>query len=415
MRDLIKNIILDQKQLTWDEHFIRRDIPDLFHKSDDIIVISGVRRCGKSTLMQQIRMDHAEHDFYFNFDDERLVNFTLDHFQMLQEVLIELYGEQKTWYFDEIQNITGWERFVRRLHDYGNKIYLTGSNATMLSRELGTHLTGRYLRFELYPFSFAEFLRIKGQNRHTGDASTKGKATLNRFFGEYLKSGGFPQYIATGNELYLKSLYESILYRDVMVRNNLTNEHEIAVLVNYLAANISNLVSYNNLRGITGIKNATTVKKYVDLLKDSYLLFPVSKFDYSVRKQVQNPKKVYFIDPALALKLGFSFSENRGRLLENLVYIELRRRTAETWYYNQGNECDFIIRSGNKVTEVIQVCWSVSDPEVRKRELSGLSDAMDKFGLEHGTVITREEKENFFHNGHTVKIIPITEWLLDDG
>jgi hypothetical protein len=378
------------------------------------VVISGVRRCGKSTLLHQIRHDNAEQDFYFNFDDERLVNFTVEHFQLLQQVLIELFGEQNTFYFDEIQNVTGWERFVRRLHDYGCKVFLTGSNATMLSRELGTRLTGRYLRFELYPFSFAEFLRFKGMHQGiAGRQDTRKKAFISRWFEEYFKTGGFPQYIDTGNDLYLKSLYESILYRDVMVRNHLTHEHEISVLVNYLAGNVSKLISYNSLTEITGVKNPTTIKKYLDFLQDTYLLFQISKYDFSIKKQIQNPKKIYFIDHALVSRLGFRFSENHGRILENLVFIELQRRGKEVWYHHGKHECDFIIRTKETVTEAIQVCYSLSEAAVRKRELTGLSEAMQCYKLKHGMILTREEQEEIKIDGLLINIVPIAGWLLE--
>jgi hypothetical protein len=414
MKELLKNIILDQQQLTWSEQYIRRDFPNDYLTVKDVVVISGVRRCGKSTLLHQIRHDNAERDFYFNFDDERLVNFTVEHFQLLQQVLIELFGEQNIFYFDEIQNVTGWERFVRRLHDYGCKVFLTGSNATMLSRELGTRLTGRYLRFELYPFSFAEFLHVKGMHQGTaGRQDTRKKALISRWFEEYFKTGGFPQYIDTGNDLYLKSLYESILYRDVMVRNHLTHEHEVSVLVNYLAGNVSRLISYNSLTGITGVKNPTTIKKYLDFLQDTYLLFQISKYDFSIKKQIQNPKKIYFIDHALVSRLGFRFSENHGRLLENLVFIELRRRGKEVWYHHGKHECDFIIRTKETVTEAIQVCYSLSEEAVRKRELTGLTEAMQCYKLKHGTILTREEQEEIKIDGLVISIVPIAGWLLE--
>ena len=362
MKELLKNIILDQQQLTWKDQYILRDFPDDYVRSKDIVVISGVRRCGKSTLLHQIRQGNAERDYYFNFDDERLVNFTVEHFQLLQQVLIELFGVQNTFYFDEIQNVVGWERFVRRLNDYGCKVFLTGSNATMLSRELGTHLTGRYLRFELFPFSFEEFLRVKGMDPgKAGRRDTQKKAFINRWFSEYFRMGGFPQYIDSGNDLYLKSLYESILYRDVMVRNHLTHEHEISLLVNYLAGNVSNLISYNSLTAITGVRNPTTIKNYMDFLQDTYLLFQVSKYDFSIKKQVQNPKKIYFIDSALVSRLGFRFSENFGRLLENFVFIELRRKGKQIWYHHGKYECDFIIQITGIVTDAIQVAipWQI--------------------------------------------------------
>ena len=238
-KDLIKTVIADQ-----DYYFeqakdsIKREFSGNFCNSQDIVIITGIRRCGKSTLLQQIRATQTEKDYYINFDDERLVSFKVEDFQMLLELFYELFGEQKTFYFDEIQNVEQWERFVRRLHDTGNKVYITGSNARMLSRELGTHLTGRYLSYELYPFSFKEFILCKnpdllGKNYY----KTNVKAEFLALFHEYFNNGGFPNFVKTGDELALKTLFENILYRDIMVRNNITNEKEIKELVSYLAGN----------------------------------------------------------------------------------------------------------------------------------------------------------------------------------
>ena len=297
----ISQIIADQQSLG----FKPSDLPRLGINSFDnnITVISGVRRCGKSTLLHEIRLKNSEKDYFFNFDDERLVNFKVEDFQLLYEVFIELFGKQSTFYFDEIQNVAGWERFVRRLHDYKNKVYITGSNASMLSRELGTHLTGRFYQQELFPFSFSEFLEYTGNSKpKTSLLNTEQKVQLHREFLSFFNKGGFPGYLQSGNTQYLKSLYESIIYRDVMVRNGLTNEKEILELVHFVASNTSKLFSYNSLTKVIGVKNATTVKSYLSFLENTYLLFLVNKYDFSVKKQIQNPKKIYFID--LGLEIG---------------------------------------------------------------------------------------------------------------
>ena len=324
MKNSIRQVIFDQKQRVLDSSTVVRHIDEALVRSSEILVISGIRRCGKSTLLQQIRQNQAEKDYYLNFDDDRLISFTVDDFQTLYELFIELFGVQKTFYFDEIQNVKGWERFVRRLYDAGNKVFVTGSNATMLSRELGTHLTGRYCRFELYPFSFAEYLTFNSITVDVADTfTTTGRALLSQRFQLYLQSGGFPLYIQTNNDFIIKSLFESIVYKDILVRNSITNEREMLELLYYLASNFSKLSSNNSLTKVIGVKNATTVKHYIDCIQNTYLLFQVSKFDYSLKKQIQNMKKTYFIDNAIVNKIGFHFSENSGRLLENLVFIEL--------------------------------------------------------------------------------------------
>jgi uncharacterized protein len=407
----LSQIIADQQSLGFKSNDLPRldtDFPD-----KEMVVISGIRRCGKSTLLYEIREANVEKNYYFNFDDERLINFQVDDFQLLYEVFIELFGKQSTFYFDEIQNIVGWERFVRRLYDYGNKVYITGSNASMLSRELGTHLTGRYFRKELYPFSFPEFLKFKG---HTLPGktlfSTHEKVALHKKFLDYFISGGFPAYLRSGNRQYLKSLYESIIYRDVMVRNGLTLEKEILELVHYIASNTSRLISYNSLTKVIGVKNATTVKNYLGYLENTYLVFLVSKYDFSLKKQIHNPKKVYFIDLGLIRELGFHHSEDNGRLLENLVFIELKRRGKEIYYHSVKHECDFLIKEKNRIVQAIQVSWSIYSLETKKREIDGLLEAMSIHKLQKGLILTDDEEDELTVNGCEIRILPTWKWLL---
>lgn len=404
-------IIADQQELRFKDSDLER--LDILKSDKEILVVSGVRRCGKSTLLHEIRNKNEERDYYFNFDDERLIDFNVDDFQLLYEVFIELFGVQAVFYFDEIQNIKGWERFVRRLYDYGNKVYITGSNASMLSRELGTHLTGRFIRKELFPFSFREFLQYSKFSYISGSLfSTKQKAELKRGFKEYFRKGGFPVYIDTQDKQYLHSLYQSILYRDVMVRNGLTNEKELLELVHFMASNTSKLFSYNGLKNVAGIRNASTIKSYLEHLQDTYLLFLVNKYDASVKKQIHNPKKGYFIDIGLVRELGFHHSEDNGRLLENLVFIELKRRGYDIFYHNEKKECDFVLREGNKIVRAIQVCWSLSESATRKRELGGLLDALKCYDLKGGLILTEDEEGTEVIDGFKVMILPVWKWLL---
>jgi predicted AAA+ superfamily ATPase len=407
----LTQIVADQQELGFKSTDLER-LSDL-GPGKEILVISGVRRCGKSTLLNEIRHKSKESDYYFNFDDERLIDFNVDDFQDLYEVFLELFGKQVTFYFDEIQNIPGWERFVRRLYDYNNKVYITGSNASMLSRELGTHLTGRYTRMELYPFSFSEYLSFtKFDYSKTTALSTQGKSEIKSRFNNYFRKGGFPTYVETGNKQYLKSLYESILYRDVMVRNSLTNEKELLELVHFMASNTSKLFSYNSLAKVIGVKNATTIKNYLDYLQNTYLLFLVSKYDRSVKKQLHNPKKGYFVDFGLVRELGFHHSEDNGRLLENLVFIELKRRGKEIYYHHQKYECDFVLKEKNEINEAIQVSWSVYDDLTRKREIDGLTDALKCYGLKEGLIITEDEDDIFNINDFKIIVKPAWKWLL---
>lgn len=412
MKELLKSVLFDQQKLVWNVRSVKRDFPAAYLVNKEIVIITGIRRCGKSTLLQQIRAEQPEKDYFFNFDDDRLIQFHVDDFQILYETFIELFGVQKTFYFDEIQNIPGWERFVRRLHDYGNKVFITGSNANMLSRELGTHLTGRYVNHDLYPFSFKEFLEFKGKSPSPSEMyGTEGKSEIKALFSQFFSLGGFPSFLESQNDNYIKSLYENILYRDVMVRNHLTNEKEILELVYYLASNISRLSSFNSLAKTIGVKNASTVSNYIQFIQGTYLIFQVSKFDYSLKKQIQNPKKTYFIDQSLVTRLGFLFSEEKGRLLENIVFIELKRRGEEVYYFSGKNECDFLIRRGIQISNAIQVCYSFDTPETKVRELNGLVEAMKTYSLTEGLILTNDSEEVITMVSQTIQIIPVWKWL----
>lgn len=413
MQQLLKDIIIDQKTFLASQKTIARDFPERYLSNDFVIIISGVRRCGKSVLLQQIRDKLPQKDYFFNFDDDRLGNFTVEHFQQLYEVFIELYGEQNYFYFDEIQNIAGWEHFVKRLYNAGKKVFITGSNARMLSKELGTYLTGCYISIELYPFSFSEFLVFREQQNLLGDISgTVARGEVQSAFNDYLRQGGFPIYLKSEDGIVLKTLYDNILYKDVMVRNQIVNEREVKELVYYSISNIGKPLTYTSLTKVIGVKNPTTVKNYLEYIENTYLLFTLSKLDYSVKAQLRNPKKIYAIDNALVSRLGFHFSGEEGRLLENMVYVELRRRGGEVFYHNSGNaECDFIVRDGFRVTHAIQVCYLLNDLNTREREIRGVKDAMNAYQLTEGFIITNTHEEDVDYEGKTIHILPAWKWL----
>lgn len=414
MKELLKHIIFDQRERDLST-MVEREIDQRLVLSPEILVISGIRRCGKSVLLQQIRSQQAEQDFYLNFDDERLINFEVDNFQTLYEAFIELFGEQKTFYFDEIQNISGWERFVRRLYDNGCKVFITGSNANMLSRELGTHLTGRYCQIELYPFSFSEFLKMKGvYPEHKDFYTTTGKSNLRRFFDDYLKTGGFPRYIQDKNNSYLSTLYENVIYKDVVTRNKLNGERELLEMMYYLASNATKRFSYNSLAKVVGLKHPDTVKNYLEHIESTYLLFQVMRFDWSIKKQIGYQKKVYFIDNAIINKVGFNATDNMGQLLENLVFIQLKRQNKEVYYHDDGVECDFIVREDGHIISAFQVTHSLGDVKTRQREINGLLSALNAYNLSEGMILTTDETEELTIEGKKIVICPTWKWLLQN-
>ncbi|MDA3836721.1 MAG: ATP-binding protein [Nanoarchaeota archaeon] len=407
----IKDIIIDQNNYPKKE-YIEREITKEIIKAKDtpfIKIISGVRRSGKSTILKQLKEKFG--GVYINFDDERFVNFKVEDFQKLYELTIELFKKNSFFYFDEIQNIVGWERFVRRISESGENVFVTGSNATMLSKELGTHLTGRFIMFKLFPFSFREYLSLKSIKILA--MTTKEKVKLKEEFSNYLVEGGLPEYLTTKNSDYLRSLYESILYRDVMARYKLNKERELKELI-YLAANsISKEISFNSVKKILGLGSTTTVSDYFSYLENTYLLFLLPKYNYSLKKQIQSGKKLYLIDNALAKQLGFSFSKNNGKLLENLIFIELKRRNCELYYFQEKGECDFIVKEKNKITKAFQVSYELND-ENKERELNGLIEAMKKFNLKEGTIITYDNEEEILKEDFKIKIIPAWKWLLNE-
>ena len=416
MKDLLKQIILEQQEIlhAQNQRYVQRYIADEWLQTSEILIISGIRRCGKSVLMQQIRDRLVEKDFFFNFDDERLANFKLDDFQKLQECFVELFGEQHTYYFDEIQNIEGWERFVRRLYNAGNKIVITGSNARMLSRELGTHLTGRYIQVEIYPFSFQEYLAmneipVNAKTLYT----TTGRATMVKSFVKYMECGGFPKFLQDGSVSYLTSLYESIIYRDILTRNGLTNEKEMLELMFYLASNATKRVTYSSLGKVVGIQHPDTIKNYLEYIQQTYLISQLFRYDPSVKKQMMSPKKIYFVDNAIIKRIGFNATENNGVFLENLVFIELKRRGWDVYYYADKKECDFIVRKGLHISDAYQVTLKMDSPQTREREIAGVREAMQAYSLSKGYILTFEGKETInFDDGTIVEVVPVWEWIL---
>ena len=415
-KNILKKIILEQQKL-FKGTFVERDqLIKLNEKSssDFIIIITGIRRCGKSVLLTQFKKNQKENNYYLNFDDDRLHTFNFDDFEKLYEVFIDLFGIQSTFYFDEIQNIAGWEIFVRRLNDYNNKIYITGSNANLLSKELGTHLTGRYLTIELFPASFKEFIRFKKITVMENDYYNREKTVLiKKRFKDYVTDGGFFKYLQTKDKDFFKLLYDNILYRDIIVRYKLSHEKGIKDIFYYLTSNIAKEFSYTTLKKISDIASITTIKDYISYLENSYLLFTINQYDISLKKQLINPKKVYLIDTGFANSISFKFSEDYGRLLENIVFIELKRKGFEIYYHKHKKECDFLIKKGLDIIQAIQVTKSLSDINTNKREIDGLIEAMKIYNLKEGLILTDDEENEFSQDGFKIIVKPIWKWLLE--
>lgn len=407
----LKQVIIDQKEIFNNrENIIERDISCTFVSSKKISVVTGIRRCGKSTLMKLISRNYKNY-CYLNFEDERLIDFSFADFNNMLELFYEMYGNKPdAFFFDEIQNIYGWEKFARRMFNEGKKIFITGSNAKLLSSEFSTSLTGRYIKKELLPFSFTEFLRFKSIDIEKNLTTSK-KAELKKHFNEYMKTGGFPEYVESKNKIEISQLYQDILIKDLIVRFGIRDTKSFRELSLYLLSNISSLYSYNNLSKLLNIKSTNSVKNYINFFEEAYLFFSLPKYEYSLKKQIIQNKKIYSIDTGIFNAVSYSFSENRGKQLENVVFLELKRRDNELYYYKNKSECDFIITEGNKPVIAIQVTEEFNK-ENKEREINGLKEAMVNLKIKQGLVLTYDQYEEIETENGKIRIIPIWYWIL---
>lgn len=364
--------------------------------SSHIEVVSGIRRCGKSTLLKRIMKTYKGKLSYFNFEDSRVYDFELSDFRKLDEVM----GKNvSAYFFDEIQNIPSWEVFIRELHNRGERVFITGSNASLLSQELVARLKGKYLRHELFPFSYPEYLKY-----------TKQKQGL-KSFELYMVSGGFPEYLASGNHEILQNLLKDIVLRDIAVRHGIKNTKILMELSLYLLSNIGKEFTYNRLKNAFSIGSANSVSDYLTWLEDSYLLFFLPKFSYSAKTSSVNPRKVYAIDNGMVYANSLSFTDDLGRLLENLVYLHLRKSGDKLFYFREKNECDFVVFDKNKCKQVIQVCQELH-VDNQKRELKGLLEAMNFFKLKQGLVLTLKQRDELVYEEKKITLIPVIDFIL---
>jgi len=418
--DILKEVILEQKQYfeeeTEDEEEIPRDaLVDIIETIDipHVVVISGLRRSGKSTLLRQIRNKFYKKKvvYYFNFEDERLIKMTNEDMNDLYEAFLELYGESKVFFLDEVQNVDGWEMFVRRLYDQKFKFFITGSNASMLSRELGSRLTGRYVSVEVFPFSFKEFLRFN-KMEIPEVLTTKDRAAVKKAYRDYFERGGMPEFLRYDRMGIIQTLYENILYKDILVRYGLQDERVMKELAMYLISNCSSEITYNQLKKMLNVGSVNTIKSYIDHLESSYLIFTLNKYSPSLKKQLYSHKKTYVIDVSFIDLVSFKFAEDYGRVMENIVLVELKRSGKDVYFHQEKKECDFVIREKRKIKEAIQVTYRLTNKN-RDREIKGLLEAMEEYGLKKGLIITDNERSAIEENGYSIEIIPIWDWLRE--
>jgi uncharacterized protein len=423
----IKKVIVEQKEELTDffkrEKIIEREVDTKqlrkFLAHPNILVITGPRRSGKSTLATMLF--EADDYGYLNFDDERLAGFGSDDFNAALEAFYDLYGTQVEYFiFDEIQNIPNWELFINRLRRT-KKIIITGSNANLLSGELATHLTGRHLETVLYPFSFREYLKMKKVEVGKEDIySTKKISQIKKHLQKYLEDGGFPETFLFGSAMVSK-IYDDVISKDILLHHGVKNKKAFRELANYVVSNFGKDLNYRKLGKVFGIKNVHTVKNYVEHLRTSFLIFVLEKFSYKLKQQYITSKKAYGIDTGLINSVAFQFSPNSGRIMENAVLIELMRAKnyGKTfteiffWCDYVNREVDFVLKKGAKIVELIQVCHNLSNIETKEREIRSLLEAGKELHCNKLTVITDDKEGEEKIAGKKIRYVAFWKWLLE--
>lgn len=398
-----------------------------FLKTQMIISIFGVRRSGKSSLMKilinyliskkinpkNILFLNLEHPYFAKYANE------IKYLQNIFEEYLKLMKPKGKIYIflDEIQFFADWQIFVKALFEQKNvKFIISGSNSKLLSSDISTLLTGRTLILELMPFSFLEVIKLKKIPIKTELEIHKNKRKIKNFFDSYLKYGGFPEILLTKDTKIrfemLASYVKTILYQDVIFKMQIKKAREVEKLFVYLISNNSNLFSYNNLSKFFDISDKA-IKEYIKNFEESYLLFEIEKFSYSVKKQLFNPKKIFSIDTGIINATSFKFSENIGAFLENIIFLELKRLNLKIYYFKTKNnlEVDFLVQKA-MIFSLIQVSFSLKDKKTKKREINSLIKAMEEMKLKEAVVITYDEEEDIFYENKKIKIIPIYKYLL---
>jgi len=396
--DIIAAIDAQEKEATVAQTLTRHALKRLPCEDGFATVVTGVRRCGKSTLLEQWAAQSRKRVVRVLFDDLRMMNFSSGDFVLLGKIVGERSAEAVI--LDEIQDIDGWERFVVGLLSRHLTVFVTGSNAKMLSAELGTKLTGRHLDLRLAPFTYQEYI-----------AYTKKRANA-KSVDAYLRSGGFPAYLRTGNRQVLADLFNDIFYRDIVVRYGIVNTMPIKQLAGYLLAHVGTLISPSRLKDAIHVQAAKTVLEYFDHLTECCLIDRLEKFAESPKARLLAPKKVYACDTGLAGVFDRDDGANLGHKLENVVFNQLKSRGGDLAYFldKSGRECDFVRQLEDGGVEVVQVCLELTDDNI-SREIEGLVSALKYFRLSRGTIVTRDQTDEAVCDGCEISIVPAYKWL----
>lgn len=417
---MLKNVILQQREernLLLSRKYQRRRVLanlDDYLTSGLIKLITGPRRAGKSVFALQLLEN--KNFAYLNFDDGLLLkNFNEN---LVWQYLLETYPGFDYLLLDEIQNLPNWDIWVGKLYRRGINLVITGSNANLLSNEMATVLTGRYLQIRILPFSFQEMLAYRAMEVSFNTPAEKAELMLQMT--DFMTNGGYPEIINMRGvaQNYLSTLFDSVLLKDVAKRYNIRNIGELYNLANYLVTNFCNFFSMNQLADDLNLGSVNTAKKFAKYLAEPYLFHYLHRYNSKLKLMQKAPQKVYLTDTGFVAARAFELSKNHGRLLENMVFTELIRRdfspTQSLFYYRTRNdrEIDFVCRKGNRITELIQVSYEISAEKTLKRELTALLEAADELKCENLLLITWDAEEAFNEKGKTINSIPIWKWLL---
>ena len=414
----MKTIILNQRkerdELVSRPYLMRRNNQDvdLLLNSHLIKLITGPRRVGKST--QALLMLRDKNFAYLNFDNHSLLDaWDAD---LVMRMLDEVYPGYEYILLDEVQNIDAWDLWISELYRKGKNLVITGSNARMLSSEMATVLTGKYLQVEMLPFSLEEFFDWNKLDLHSVNAEQQTDAYV--LMDDYLRNGGYPEVVASRQltRSYLDTLFDSIIWKDVAKRHNVRNITDLNNLAIYLVSNFYNPISANELTIELGFSSVNTTKKYMDYLHEPFIFYYLSRYNNKLKQMKKAPRKVYVVDNGFVTSKAFSLSENLGRLLENQVFIELIRRGYDVektmFYYRSRNdkEVDFVLRKETQIERLVQVCYDMSSPKTEKREVDSIIECAGELKCSNLVIVTNNDKRTIEKDGYRIEVVPISEF-----
>lgn len=420
-KDRLKEIILSNREfiLSQVNMVIKREEFRLPQAVNKVVVLYGVRRSGKTFILYDLFRNSSEESLYIDFEDERLTDFRLEDFEVLREAFLELnphlVNKSRVFLFDEIQNVSGWEKFCRRVAEREKtKVYVSGSSSKIMPEEIHTSLRGRAWSVEITPFSFREYLKAVKVTIDRDSLYGQKKVLLKKYFSGYLRWGGFPEIVFSKNEFdknkIIKEYLGSIFFKDLVERYKINNIALLDAMTECLFAFFSQKFSLNSFYRQHKDKisfSKDSLFSYYKHFLQSMLIFEVRKFTESPYKRLRNPAKIYLIDPALARKMS---SQDSGRILENIVFLELRKNTDNISYFEDGNECDFIVNNGGRFS-AFQSCYELT-PENKDRELDGLMLCCKQLKLKLGVILTLDQSDEFIKDGVKIEIVPVWKWLL---